>query len=397
MNAAVDQLSTLQKLIKDGSCGQKDCLVNQAEMQQTLATINNASSIHLAIMALVAVLGRAGATYNGQTITESNIGAMLFTYMKDNEQAGNANKVTFIDAQIPLTNIVHMQNPLTIREMGPFYSSLYWLFAPQNNSNNAPSLLSAFGSQSVQKDPFSSATSFQKVLDDAYNIDIASQGLNALLKDNLNDMSTSNPTGFRDLLSYYQDLQTNAATPTLALMRRFINANSNNGSKMYGADIEFGFKHFFGQRRRFGLRYYEYFSYKHGNNELNGAINDIAYGAGMDALYNFFENRQSTFTMGIFAGLILAGDTWLVDGSSAYQELADKIETAGGRAHVKPTAFQLPLNVGFRTNIGSEGFEVGARFPMLESTYFKGSLDTASESLRYRVRMSVFANWVHNF
>ncbi|BCZ19461.1 hypothetical protein NHP190012_11030 [Helicobacter sp. NHP19-012] len=79
-------------------------------------------------------------------------------------------------------------------------------------------------------------------------------------------------------------------------------STSQNGN-MYGVDMQIGYKQFFGKSKRWGLRYYATFSYQHGTFNLNdaSAVDNFTYGAGMDALYNFYESKDGTHTSGIFA------------------------------------------------------------------------------------------------
>lgn len=82
---------------------------------------------------------------------------------------------------------------------------------------------------------------------------------------------------------------------------------SQNGN-MYGVDAQIGYKQFFGKSKRWGLRYYGTFSYQHGLFYLNdtAAVDNFVYGAGVDALYNFYESKDGKYTTGLFAGLMFA-------------------------------------------------------------------------------------------
>ncbi|WP_267892008.1 outer membrane beta-barrel protein [Helicobacter cynogastricus] len=91
---------------------------------------------------------------------------------------------------------------------------------------------------------------------------------------------------------------------------------TSNGN-LYGANIQFGYKQFFGQRKHFGLRYYGTFSGQGGSYynkndgyRFNQPSANLFYGIGFDALYNFYENNDHTY--GIFAGVMIGGSTWLM-------------------------------------------------------------------------------------
>ncbi|WP_104695048.1 outer membrane protein [Helicobacter salomonis] len=389
--AAAHQIGIVEGLVKNSGCASKGCLVSNAQMQNFLDATTDAASMSLAISALLAVLKDVGATYNGAAISSENIGNVLYDYMSRNGVTDG----TLHSIRIPFSSIIDVPRRLTPREIRPIRSSLYWLFSPIGRAN-ASSLMNNFAGHLYEQDSFANPTVFKAMLASAARIQQAQTALNGVLKSDLNNMKTSEPQKLRELLSYYQELDISPATPTLGILKQFINMGSNDGN-MYGVNVQFGFKHFFGAKRRFGLRYYEYFSYQHGNNHLNGALNNFIYGVGIDMLWNFFESANETFTTGFFTGLIFAGSSWLVQGSNNWQVLADNVEDLGGSAHLRKTFFQLPINVGLRTNIGKEGFEIGMRFPVINNTYFRGTIGGFSETLTYKTQMSVFFNWVHNF
>ncbi|WP_104758202.1 outer membrane protein [Helicobacter salomonis] len=178
-------------------------------------------------------------------------------------------------------------------------------------------------------------------------------------------------------------------------------AFNNSSGNMYGVDVQFGYKQFFGKKKRFGLRYYAHFSYQHGTfmDGAAGELDNFVYGAGVDALYNFYESKDAKYTSGLFAGLILAGSTWNVQGASYYKGLMADINASGGKAVMNTSYFQVPLNIGFRTNVSKHhGFEIGLRIPLAVNYYFKGTFASGlEESVSYKRNVSVFFNYVYNF
>ncbi|WP_121020312.1 outer membrane protein [Helicobacter vulpis] len=191
------------------------------------------------------------------------------------------------------------------------------------------------------------------------------------------------------LKSYY----TAVATP------RPMQTMNSNGN-MYGIDVQFGYKQFFGKKKRWGLRYYASFSYQHGTFMDGDAseLDNFVYGAGIDGLYNFYESKDGKYTSGLFAGLMLAGSTWNVKGASAWISRMNAIKAAGGSAQMNTSYFQIPLNIGFRTNVNKHnGFEIGLRIPLAVNYYFKGSLDGMEQTVAYKRNVSVFFNYVYNF
>ncbi|BCZ17964.1 hypothetical protein NHP190003_12460 [Helicobacter sp. NHP19-003] len=175
--------------------------------------------------------------------------------------------------------------------------------------------------------------------------------------------------------------------------------SSENGN-MYGVDAQIGYKQFFGKKKRWGLRYYGTFSYQHGTFYMNDsqAVDNFVYGAGVDALYNFYESKDGKYTTGFFAGLMFTGSTWLAKGASQTIAMMHAMDNAGGSAHMNTTYFQIPLNIGFRTNVSKHhGFEVGLRIPLATNYYFKGNAGGYSEAITYKRNVSVFINYVYNF
>ncbi|BCZ17929.1 hypothetical protein NHP190003_12110 [Helicobacter sp. NHP19-003] len=174
----------------------------------------------------------------------------------------------------------------------------------------------------------------------------------------------------------------------------------NSNGNMYGIDVQFGYKQFFGKKKRWGLRYYANFSYQHGTFMVSDAsdLDNFTYGAGVDALYNFYESKDSKYTTGLFAGLMLEGSSWGVKGQSYYTNLMNYYNAHGGHAVMNTSYFQIPLNLGFRTNVNKHnGFEIGLRIPLAVNYYFKGELDGSKLDIAYKRNVSVFFNYVYNF
>ncbi|WP_104742116.1 outer membrane beta-barrel protein [Helicobacter ailurogastricus] len=175
----------------------------------------------------------------------------------------------------------------------------------------------------------------------------------------------------------------------------------NSNGNMYGIDVQFGYKQFFGKKKRWGVRYYANFSYQHGTFMTSDAseLDNFVYGAGVDALYNFYESKDGKYTSGLFAGLMLEGSSWAVKGQSYYQAMMNAFNATGGHATMNTSYFQIPINIGFRTNVNKHnGFEIGLRIPLATNYYFKG-VSAAGQKLdiAYKRNVSVFFNYVYNF
>ncbi|WP_104758793.1 outer membrane beta-barrel protein [Helicobacter bizzozeronii] len=183
----------------------------------------------------------------------------------------------------------------------------------------------------------------------------------------------------------------------LAKQARPTQLSTQNGN-MYGINVQFGYKQFFGKKKRWGLRYYASFSYQHGTFNVSdaGDVDNFVYGAGVDALYNFYESKDGNQTSGIFAGLMLAGSTWNAKNTSFYKAL---LNGGGWTGKMNTSYFQVPINIGFRTNVNRHnGFEIGLRIPLATNYFFNGS-NAQGEDLKiaYKRNISVFFNYVYNF
>ncbi|WP_281769684.1 outer membrane protein [Helicobacter ailurogastricus] len=170
----------------------------------------------------------------------------------------------------------------------------------------------------------------------------------------------------------------------------------NSNGNMYGIDVQFGYKQFFGKKKRWGVRYYANFSYQHGTFMTSDAseLDNFVYGAGVDALYNFYESKDGKYTSGLFAGLMLEGSSWAVKGQSYYDSLV-----AQGLGKMNTSYFQIPINLGFRTNVNKHnGFEIGLRIPLATNYYYKGLNEFGDKlDIAYKRNVSVFFNYVYNF
>ncbi|GAA7830223.1 hypothetical protein HpCOL20_02600 [Helicobacter pylori] len=80
-------------------------------------------------------------------------------------------------------------------------------------------------------------------------------------------------------------------------------------------------------------------------------VNNFTYGVGFDALYNFYESKESYNTAGLFVGFGLGGDSFIVQGES-YLKSQMRIcnNTAGCSASMNTSYFQMPVEFGFRSN-----------------------------------------------
>ncbi|WRD72207.1 Hop family adhesin BabA [Helicobacter pylori] len=184
-----------------------------------------------------------------------------------------------------------------------------------------------------------------------------------------------------------------------------ISSQTNNGA-MNGIGIQVGYKQFFGQKRRWGARYYGFFDYNHAfikSSFFNSASDVWTYGFGADALYNFINDKATNFlgknnklSVGLFGGIALAGTSWL---NSEYVNLATVNNVYN--AKINTANFQFLFNLGLRMNLarskkkGSDhaaqhGIELGVKIPTINTNYYS----FMGAELKYRRLYSVYLNYV---
>ncbi|GAA8436867.1 Hop family adhesin HopQ [Helicobacter pylori] len=184
-----------------------------------------------------------------------------------------------------------------------------------------------------------------------------------------------------------------------------ISSQTNNGA-MNGLGVQAGYKQFFGEKKRWGLRYYGFFDYNHAyikSNFFNSASDVWTYGVGSDLLFNFINDKNTNFlgknnkiSFGLFGGIALAGTSWLnsqlVNLKTISNVYSAKVNTAN---------FQFLFNLGLRTNLArpkkkdshhaaQHGMELGVKIPTINTNYYS-FLDT---KLEYRRLYSVYLNYV---
>ncbi|GAA8491838.1 Hop family adhesin HopQ [Helicobacter pylori] len=184
-----------------------------------------------------------------------------------------------------------------------------------------------------------------------------------------------------------------------------VSSATNNGA-MNGFGVQAGYKQFFGEKKRWGLRYYGFFDYNHAyikSNFFNSASDVWTYGVGSDLLFNFINDKNTNFlgknnkiSVGVFGGIALAGTSWLnsqlVNLKTISNVYSAKVNTAN---------FQFLFNLGLRTNLArpkkkdshhaaQHGMELGVKIPTINTNYYS-FLDT---KLEYRRLYSVYLNYV---
>ncbi len=237
----------------------------------------------------------------------------------------------------------------------------------------------------------------------------ASNTPNSPFLKNLISQSTNpnNPAGLQAVYQVNQSAYSQLLSATQELghnpFRRvgLISSQTNNGA-MNGIGVQVGYKQFFGEKRRWGLRYYGFFDYNHAyikSSFFNSASDVFTYGVGTDVLYNFINDKatkNSKISFGVFGGIALAGTSWL---NSQYVNLATFNNFYSAKMNV--ANFQFLFNLGLRMNLAKNkkkasdhaaqhGVELGVKIPTINTNYYS----LLGTQLEYRRLYSVYLNYV---
>ncbi|WP_259456906.1 Hop family adhesin HopZ [Helicobacter pylori] len=237
----------------------------------------------------------------------------------------------------------------------------------------------------------------------------ASNTPNSPFLKNLISQSTNpnNPGGLQAVYQVNQNAYSQLLSATQELghnpFRRvgLISSQTNNGA-MNGIGVQVGYKQFFGEKRRWGLRYYGFFDYNHAyikSSFFNSASDVFTYGVGTDILYNFINDKatkNNKISFGVFGGIALAGTSWL---NSQYVNLATFNNFYSAKMNV--ANFQFLFNLGLRMNLAKNkkkasdhaaqhGVELGVKIPTINTNYYS----LLGTQLEYRRLYSVYLNYV---
>ncbi len=162
---------------------------------------------------------------------------------------------------------------------------------------------------------------------------------------------------------------------------------------MYGVALRFGYKHFFRAQRRNGLRVYAFYNYGYASPTFTGLeLNNNAYGAGIDYLYNFLDSVK--VQAGIFAGFALGGSSWSSNQDRVFKNLVANYPNTA----VNFSYFQLPLQWGFRVNMNRHnGMEMGVRIPLLHNYYFKDIVGGKTSGITFQRSVILYVHYVFTF
>ncbi|GAA8752362.1 outer membrane protein [Helicobacter pylori] len=180
-------------------------------------------------------------------------------------------------------------------------------------------------------------------------------------------------------------------------------ASQNNNGALNGLGVQVGYKQFFGESKRWGVKVYGFFDYNHGyikSSFFNSSSDIWTYGGGSDLLVNFINDsvtrKNNKLSVGLFGGIQLAGTTWL---NSQYVNLTALNNPYS--AKVNTSNFQFLFNLGLRTNLATakkedsehsaqHGIELGIKIPTINTNYYS----FLGAKLEYRRLYSVYLNYV---
>ncbi|GAA9376288.1 outer membrane beta-barrel protein [Helicobacter pylori] len=261
----------------------------------------------------------------------------------------------------------------------------------------AHTILDFRGSLSTLNNTYNSiTTTASNTPDSPFLKNLISQSTNPNNPEGLRTVYQLNQSAYSQLLNATQELGHNP-------FRRIglISSQTNNGA-MNGIGVQVGYKQFFGEKRKWGLRYYGFFDYNHAyikSSFFNSASDVFTYGVGTDVLYNFINDKatkNSKISFGVFGGIALAGTSWL---NSQYVNLATFNNFYSAKMNV--ANFQFLFNLGLRMNlaknkkkasdhVAQHGVELGVKIPTINTNYYS----LLGTQLQYRRLYSVYLNYV---
>ncbi|WRG60546.1 outer membrane protein [Helicobacter pylori] len=221
-------------------------------------------------------------------------------------------------------------------------------------------------------------------------------------------MSPKDPTAGQYNYQINPEQQSNLSQALAAMSNNpfkkvgMISSQNNNGA-LNGLGVQVGYKQFFGESKRWGLRYYGFFDYNHGyikSSFFNSSSDIWTYGGGSDLLVNIINDsitrKNNKLSVGLFGGIQLAGTTWL---NSQYVNLTAFNNPYS--AKVNTSNFQFLFNLGLRTNLATakkkdsehsaqHGIELGIKIPTITTNYYS----FLGTQLQYRRLYSVYLNYV---
>ncbi|OOQ20558.1 hypothetical protein B0X59_07830, partial [Helicobacter pylori] len=354
------------------------------------------------------------------TQTNPNFAKDIYAFAQNQKQIlSNASNIFNLFNSIPKDQLKYLENAyLKVPHLGktptnPYRQNVNLNKEIQTIKNN----VSYYGNRidsalSVAKDVYSlksNQTEIVTAYNDAKNLseEISKLPYNKVNVTNI-VMSPKDPTAGQYNYQINPEQQSNLSQALAAMSNNpfkkvgMISSQNNNGA-LNGLGVQVGYKQFFGESKRWGLRYYGFFDYNHGyikSSFFNSSSDIWTYGGGSDLLVNIINDsitrKNNKLSVGLFGGIQLAGTTWL---NSQYVNLTAFNNPYS--AKVNTSNFQFLFNLGLRTNLATakkkdsehsaqHGIELGIKIPTITTNYYS----FLGTQLQYRRLYSVYLNYV---
>ncbi|WQU76011.1 outer membrane protein [Helicobacter pylori] len=331
----------------------------------------------------------------------------------------NASNIFNLFNSIPKDQLKYLENAyLKVPHLGKTPTNPYRQNVNLNKEINAvQNNVSYYGNRidsalSVAKDVYNLKSNQTEIVSAYNNAKNLSEEISKLPYNKVNVtnivMSPKDPTAGQYNYQINPEQQSNLSQALAAMSNNpfkkvgMISSQNNNGA-LNGLGVQVGYKQFFGESKRWGLRYYGFFDYNHGyikSSFFNSSSDIWTYGGGSDLLVNIINDsitrKNNKLSVGLFGGIQLAGTTWL---NSQYVNLTAFNNPYS--AKVNTSNFQFLFNLGLRTNLATakkkdsehsaqHGIELGIKIPTINTNYYS----FLGTKLEYRRLYSVYLNYV---
>ncbi|PDW20090.1 hypothetical protein BB477_06740, partial [Helicobacter pylori] len=241
----------------------------------------------------------------------------------------NASSIFNLFNSIPKDQLKYLENAyLKVPHLGKTPTNPYRQNVNLNKEINAvQNNVSYYGNRidsalSVAKDVYnlkSNQTEIVTAYNDAKNLseEISKLPYNKVNVTNI-VMSPKDPTAGQYNYQINPEQQSNLNQALAAMSNNpfkkvgMISSQNNNGT-LNGLGVQVGYKQFFGESKRWGLRYYGFFDYNHGyikSSFFNSSSDIWTYGGGSDLLVNIINDsitrKNNKLSVGLFGGIQLA-------------------------------------------------------------------------------------------
>ncbi|WRC35137.1 outer membrane protein [Helicobacter pylori] len=344
----------------------------------------------------------------------------IYAFAQNQKQIlSNASNIFNLFNSIPKDQLKYLENAyLKVPHLGKTPTNPYRQNVNLNKEINAvQNNVSYYGNRidsalSVAKDVYNLKSNQTEIVTAYNNAKNLSEEISKLPHNKVNVtnivMSPKDPTAGQYNYQINPEQQSNLSQALAAMSNNpfkkvgMISSQNNNGA-LNGLGVQVGYKQFFGESKRWGLRYYGFFDYNHGyikSSFFNSSSDIWTYGGGSDLLVNIINDsitrKNNKLSVGLFGGIQLAGTTWL---NSQYVNLTAFNNPYS--AKVNTSNFQFLFNLGLRTNLATakkkdsehsaqHGIELGIKIPTINTNYYS----FLGTQLQYRRLYSVYLNYV---